>query len=41
MVMVEAVEVAKVATNKGHRVVTVTHHQAGKASAVTAAHHIL
>lgn len=39
--MVEAVEVAEVATNTGHRVVTVTHHQAGKASVVTVAHHML
>ena len=41
MVMAEAVEVAEAATNTDHRVVTVTHHQAGKASVVTVAHHIL
>ena len=41
VVMAEAVEVAEVATNTDHRVVTITHHQAGKASAVTAAHHML
>ena len=34
VVMAEAVEVAEVATNTDHRVVTATHHQAGKASAV-------
>ena len=39
--MVEAVEVAEVAINIGHRVVTITHHQAGKASVVTVAHRIL
>ena len=37
----EAVEVAEVATNTDRRVVTTTHHQAGKASAVTVAHRIL
>ena len=41
MVMAEAMEVAEMATNTDHRVVTATHHQAGKASAVTVAHHIL
>ena len=41
MVMAEAVEVAEVATNTDHRVVTTTHHQAGKASMVTVAHRIL
>ena len=41
VVMAEAVEVAEVATNTDHRVVTATHHQAGKASAVTVAHRIL
>ena len=41
MVMVEAVEVAEVATNIGHRVVTITYHQADKASVVTVAHHML
>ena len=40
MVRPEDVEVAKVATNIEHRVVTVTYHQASKASAVTTAHHI-
>ena len=39
--MVEAMEVAEVATNLGHRVVTITHHQAGKASVVTVAHCML
>ena len=39
--MAEAVEVAEVATNTDHRVVTATHHQADKASAVTVAHCIL
>ena len=41
MVMAEAMEVAEVATNTDHRVVTTTHHQADKASAVTVAHRIL
>ena len=41
MVMAEAVEVAEVATNTGRRVVTATHHQAGKAGVVTVAHRIL
>ena len=41
MVMAEAVEVVKVATNTDCRVVIATHHQASKASAVTVAHHIL
>ena len=41
MVMAEAVEVAEVATNTDRRVVTATHHQAGKASAVAVAHRIL
>ena len=41
VVMTEAVEVAEVATITDRRVVTATHHQAGKASAVTVAHHIL
>ena len=41
MVMAEAVEVAEMATNTDHRVVTATHHQAGKASVVTVAHRIL
>ena len=41
VVMAEAVEVAEVATNTDCRVVTATHHQASKASAVTVAHHIL
>ena len=41
VVMAEAVEVAEVATNTDHRVVTITHYQASKASVVTAAHHIL
>ena len=39
--MAEAVEVAEVATNTDRRVVTITHHQASKASAVTVAHRIL
>ena len=39
--MAEAVEVAEVATNTGRRVVTATHHQAGKAGVVTVAHRIL
>ena len=39
--MAEAVEVAEAATNTDRRVVTITHHQASKASVVTAAHHIL
>ena len=38
VVKAEAVEVA---TNTDCRVVTITHHQAGKASAVTVAHRIL
>ena len=37
----QAVEAAEVATNIGHRVVIVTHHQAGRASVVTAAHCML
>ena len=41
VVMAEAVEVAEVATNTDRKVVTATHHQAGKASAVTVAHRIL
>jgi len=41
VVMAEAVEVAEVATNTDHRVVTATHHEAGKVSAVTVAHRIL
>ena len=41
VVMAEAMEVAEAATNTDHRVVTITHHQAGKASVVTVAHHIL
>ena len=41
VVMAEAVEVAEVATNTDRRVVTATHHWAGKASAVTVAHCIL
>ena len=41
VVMAEAMDVAEVATNTDHRVVTITHLQAGKASAVTAAHHML
>ena len=41
MVMAEALEVAEVATNTDRRVVTTTHHQASKASAVTVAHRIL
>ena len=41
VVMAEAVEVAEVATNTDCRVVTVTHHQASKTSAVTVAHRIL
>ena len=41
VVMAEAMEVAEVATNTDRRVVTVTHHQAGKASVVTVAHRIL
>ena len=41
VVMAEAVEVAEVATNTDHRVVTATHHQADKASVVTVAHRIL
>ena len=41
VVMAEAVEVAEVATNTDPRVVTATHHQAGKASAVTVALRIL
>ena len=41
MVMAEAMEVAKVATNTDRRVVTATHHQAGKTSVVTVAHRIL
>ena len=40
MVKLEDVEEAKVATNIDHRVVTVTYHQASKASAVTTAHHV-
>ena len=32
---------AEAATNTDRRVVTVTHHQASKASAVTVAHHML
>ena len=39
--MAEAMEVAEVATNTDRRVVTATHHQAGKASVVTVAHRIL
>ena len=39
--LVEAVEVAEVATNTDCRVATATHHQASKASVVTVAHHIL
>ena len=41
MVMAEAVEVAEVATNTDRRVVTTTHHQVGKASAVTGTSHPL
>ena len=41
VVMAEAVEVAEVATNTDHRVVTATHHQASKASVETVAHRIL
>ena len=41
VVMVEAMEVAEVASIIDHRVVTATHHQAGKASVVTVAHHML
>ena len=41
VVMADAVEVAEVTTNTDRRVVTATHHQAGKASAVTVAHRIL
>ena len=41
VVMAEAVEVAKVATNTDRRVVTTTYHQANKASVVTVAHRIL
>ena len=41
MVMAEAVEVAEVATNTDRRVVTATHHQVGKASAVTVAHRLI
>ena len=41
VVMAEAVEVAELATNTDRRVVTATHHQANKASAVTVAHRIL
>ena len=41
VVMAEVIEVAEAATNTDHRVVTITHHQAGKASAVTVAHRIL
>ena len=41
VVMAEAVEVAEVATNTNCRVVTATHHQADKASAVTVVHCIL
>ena len=41
VVMAEAVEVAELATKTDHRVATTTHHQAGKASAVTVAHCIL
>ena len=41
VVTAEAVEVAEVATNTDRRVVTATHHQAGKASAITVAHRIL
>ena len=41
MVMAEAVEVAEAATSTDCRVVTATHHQAGKVSAVTVAHRIL
>ena len=40
-VVMAEVEVAEAATNTDHRVVTITHHQAGKASAVTVAHRIL
>ena len=39
--MAEDVEVAEEATNTDYRVVTTTHHQTSKASAVTAALHIL
>ena len=38
VVMAEAMEVVEAATNIGHRVVTIPHHQAGKVSAVTVAH---
>ena len=41
VVMAKAVEVDEAATNTDHRVVTITHHQAGKPSAVTVAHRIL
>ena len=41
VVMAEAMEVAEAATNTDPRVVTATHHQASKASAVTVAHCIL
>ena len=41
VVMAEAVEVAEVATNTDRRVLTATHHQAGKESAVTVAYRIL
>ena len=39
--MAEAMEVAEVATTTDRRAVTTTHHQAGKASAVTVANCIL
>ena len=39
--LAEAMEVAEAATNTDRRVVTATHHQASKASAVTVAHRIL